>query len=290
MQMQKMSLLLAFLLVPALVISCSSVEKTDVPAAPLAAAATQASDDHALPTTLDEALTSSFRTSENLKRDVFRHPRETLIFFGLKPDMTVVEIVPGTGWYAEILAPLLATHGQYLAAVSDLNPKPDDQFANWLLAHPKVAGKIKTGKFKPPGDVDFAPPGSADMVLTFRNIHNWMSKGAEQAAFKAFFKALKPGGVLGVVEHRENAKKKQIPLAKTGYVREDYVINLAKKAGFKFDTKSEINANPKDTKDYEKGVWTLPPTYTLGDKDRAKYEAIGESDRMTLRFIKPAKK
>jgi predicted methyltransferase len=279
---------LSLFLVLTFVVGCSTADKNPAPVA-ASAPAVVANSESALPLTIEKAISSAYRTPENMQRDGFRHPMETLSFFGLKPDMTVVEIAPGAGWYAEILAPLLATKGQYVAAVPSLDPKPDDTFANWLLKHPNVAAKIKTGKFKPPTDVDFAPAGSADMVLTFRNIHNWMGKGAEQAAFKAFFKALKPGGILGVVEHRENSKKKQVSKAKTGYVREDVVVAIAKKAGFKLDAKSDINANPKDTKDYAKGVWTLPPTYTLGDEDRAKYAAIGESDRMTLRFVKPKK-
>ena len=134
---------------------------------------------------------------------------------------------------------------------------------------------------------DIAPPGSADLVVTFRNIHNWMARGEAEAAFRSFYKALKPGGVLGVEEHRGRTDQPQDPAAKSGYVRQDYAIALAEGAGFKFVASSEVNANPKDTKDYPAGVWTLPPTLRLGDRDRAKYEAIGESDRFVLKFVKP---
>jgi predicted methyltransferase len=246
-----------------------------------------------LPATIEQAVQSPYRTESNRARDQYRHPVETLNFFGLQPNMNVVEIYPGAGWYMEILAPLLVGQGHYTAAgpvatpdheeIGKMNAKVDA----WKTAHPEIAEKITTIAFQPPGQVDLGPADSADMVLTFRNVHNWMEKGGEKAAFKAFFKVLKPGGVLGVVEHRANAKGKH---SSKGYVREASVIAAAKAAGFKLDKKSEINANPKDTKDYADGVWTLPPVLRLGDKDRDKYMAIGESDRMTLRFVKPAKK
>lgn len=246
------------------------------------------------PTTIAEAVASEYRTPEHRARDQYRNPVETLTFFGLKPEMSVVEISPGTGWYLEILAPLLSEKGQYTAALpassNEYMAKMNAKVSAWIAKHPELEAKIKTSVFNPPTQLELiTPEGSADMVLTFRNVHNWMAKGNEQAVFNAFYKALKPGGVLGVVEHRADPKAKTDPLAKSGYVSEADVIRFAKKAGFKLDARSEINANPKDTKDHPEGVWTLPPVLRLGDKDREKYLAIGESDRMTLRFVKPAR-
>ncbi len=238
-----------------------------------------------LPTSLEEAVASTLRTPENMKRDIYRHPSQTLAFFGITPNMTVVEIQPATGWYTEILAPYLASGGQYVAATP--KGKEDPKFTEWIKAHPEVGSKVVVGDFSLPASTQMVAPGTADMVLTFRNVHNWMKKKNEKVAFAAFFKALKPGGTLGVVEHRANPKMKWDADGHHGYVPETKVIEFAKKAGFKLVAKSEINANPKDTKNYPEGVWTLPPTYKLGDKDREKYAAIGESDRMTLKFVKP---
>jgi predicted methyltransferase len=162
-----------------------------------------------------------------------------------------------------------------------------DSFAKKMAADPALYGKIVVTEFA--GDrYDIALPGSVEMVLTFRNVHNWMADGSADASFREFYKALKPGGLLGIEEHRGNPNEPQDPLAKSGYVREDSAIALAEKAGFKLVAKSEVNANPKDTKDYGAGVWTLPPSYRLKDQDHAKYEAIGESDRFTMKFVKPA--
>lgn len=249
-----------------------------------------------LPTTVEQAVQSAYRTEANRARDQYRHPVETLSFFGVKPDMNVIEIYPGAGWYMEILAPLLVSQGHYTAAGPVVSPNSKEMGAMaakvnaWKAAHPEVAAKITTTEFFPPEHLNLGPDDSADMILTFRNVHNWMMKDGEKAAFKAFFKALKPGGVLGVVEHRASPKGKHTAKGMSGYVLEADVISMARAAGFKLDKKSEINANAKDTKDYSEGVWTLPPVLKLGDKDRAKYEAIGESDRMTLRFVKPVKK
>ncbi len=246
----------------------------------------------ALPTTVEDAVKSSFRTPENTKRDQYRHPVETLNFFGIKPEMTVVEISPGAGWYMEILAPLLSSRGQYIGAgfprdtTVDFQKELNSKIDAWLAKYPEVGAKAKIVSFSPTTEI--APAESVDMVLTFRNIHNWMPK--EKEAFKTFFKALKPGGILGVVEHRADPKAKFDPKAKNGYVSEKHVIKIAKSVGFKLEEKSEINANPKDTKNYPEGVWTLPPTLRLKDVDKEKYLAIGESDRMTLRFVKPVKK
>jgi predicted methyltransferase len=243
---------------------------------------------------LTELIKGAQRSPANVARDASRHPYEMLRFFGLKDTMTVVEILPGgaTAYWTEILAPYLRDKGVYYAAVGEKNASDELErlnagFDSKLKAAPTLYGKVRVTEFG--GDRhDVAPPGTADMVVTFRNIHNWMAAGEADDAFAAFYKALKPGGILGVEEHRGRADRPQDPKAKSGYVRQDYAIKLAEKAGFKFAASSEINANPKDTKDYAKGVWTLPPTFRLGDKDRAKYEAIGESDRFVLRFVKPA--
>jgi predicted methyltransferase len=245
-----------------------------------------------VPTTIAEAVANSERTPKNVARDRYRHPQQTLEFFGLKPNMTVVEIWPSSGWYSEILAPLLAKSGHYIAAIrtsTDPTAHDDHSFQDWLQAHPLLKDSVGTASFNPTERIDLGAPGSADMVLTFRNVHNWMKAGAVKEAFSAFYKVLKPGGVLGVVEHRGRKDRMQDRKAKNGYVREEYIIKLARDAGFKQIEKAEINANAADTKDYPDGVWTLPPTYTLGEKDHAKFEAIGESDRMTLKFTKKLK-
>lgn len=242
--------------------------------------------EHKLPQTLEEAVSSDYRSPENKKRDQYRHPLETLKFFGLKKDMTVVEIWPSSGWYSEILAPYLAGSGKYIAADPENDPKGYTfPRKSWLLAHPEVAGTVYQAVFNPNGYSKLAADGSVDMVLTFRNVHNWLPRENQLAAFKTFYKALKPGGILGVVDHRANPSIAFDP--KSGYVLEKDVIALAQKAGFKLQEKSEINANPKDKTDYPDGVWTLPPRLRLGDKDKEKYQAIGESDRLTLKFVKP---
>lgn len=217
------------------------------------------------------------------------------MFFGLEPDMTVMEIWPGAGgWYTEILAPVLRDRGRLIAASWD--PASDNQFIQDSLkafrakldARPDVYGKVEVVALHYPTAMDAVPPGSVDMVLTFRNIHNWMPRDAARPMLEAMFAALRPGGTLGVVEHRAAPGQPQDPRARSGYVSEDYAIELIESVGFRLVGRSEINANPADTRDYEQGVWTLPPTLRLGDKDRDKYLAIGESDRFTLRFEKPA--
>jgi len=241
---------------------------------------------------LEKILAGTHRSEKNKARDVHRHPAETLAFFGLRDDMSVVEIWPGGGWYTEILAPLLKDRGQYYAAIldrdagSDYSRKSNAAYEEKLAANPDLYGKVALTEFGP-NDTRIGPEGGADMVLTFRNVHNWMAQGWAEQAFKTMFDALKPGGTLGVVEHRATNDKPQDPKAGDGYIRQDHVIELARKAGFVFVAESEVNANPKDTKDHPHGVWTLPPTLGLKDQDRAKYEAIGESDRMTLKFVKP---
>ena len=242
------------------------------------------------PKTIEEAINSPFRTPSFKERDIYRHPFDTLTFFGVKSSMKILEITPGTGWYTEILAPLLSEKGQYVMAGNAANsPAPkSSHIAEWSIRHPEVASKMLSSTFNPKDDpAALGAPSSMDMVVTFRNVHNWMAGGTQDAAFKAFFSVLKKGGILGVVEHRAPESWNDDPKAQKGYVKESEVINMAKKAGFKYLGKSAVNSNPLDTKDYSNGVWTLPPTYTLKDKDREKYQAIGESDRMTLKFSKP---
>jgi len=226
------------------------------------------------------------RSDANKARDRYRHPLQVLTFFGVKADSNVVEIVPGkAGYWTEILAPYLKDRGHYTASG---DPERDIAPLKARIAtSPELYAKTIITGFTG-GDQEIAPPGSADFVLTFRNIHNWMRAGTADVAFHAFFKALKPGGILGVEEHRGRSDQPQDPQANSGYVRQDYAIALAGKAGFKLIGSSEVNANPKDRKDYPEGVWTLPPTYRLKDQDREKYSAIGESDRFVLKFMKPS--
>ncbi|HLA73348.1 MAG TPA: hypothetical protein VK624_17700 [Steroidobacteraceae bacterium] len=249
--------------------------------------------DAATAAAIEKVLAGAHRAPGNRARDVYRHPLDTLLFFGIKPDMTVVEVWPGAGgWYTEVLAPLLSEHGRLYdaqvppAAGNEFVTTSLKSFGDKLRERPDLYGKVEVTTLGP-GAAAIAPPGSADLVVTFRNLHNWMNLGFANEAFAAMFKALKPGGILGVVEHRGDAGKPQDPRATNGYVNEEYAIGLIKAAGFELVARSEINANPKDTKDYEQGVWTLPPNYRLGNRDRAKYESIGESDRFTLKFRKP---
>jgi predicted methyltransferase len=246
---------------------------------------------------LDQILAGSHRDPKNAARDVHRHPKQGLLFFGIRPDMTVVEVWPSGGWWTEILAPLLRDQGKYYAAwyatqaagASDYAKEQEKKFDAKLAGRPDLYGKVIKTHLLAPAFVDIAPEGSADLVLTFRNVHNWAKAGNAEAMFKTFYDALKPGGVLGVVDHRARpgtALQRQI---ESGYLTEEYVIGLAEGAGFKLVEKSEVNANPKDTTDHPRGVWTLPPTLALGDQDRDKYLAIGESDRMTLKFVKPVR-
>ncbi len=244
---------------------------------------------------LDQAIAGNHREAKNVARDMYRHPKETLLFFGLEANMTVVEIWPGAGWYTEILAPVLRDKGKLYAANLALQSKatPDirrefgQEYLKKLAGHPEIYDKITLTELQAPEYTAIAPRGAADMVLTFRNVHNWAKDGNADATFKAFYDALKLGGILGVTDHRAKPGTSLQDMIRSGYVTEDYVIELARRAGFRLVAKSEINANPKDTKDHPKGVWTLPPTMRLGDQDREKYLAIGESDRMTLKFVKP---
>ena len=241
---------------------------------------------------LRAVIAGDHREAKNKARDVFRHPFETLEFFGLSPDMTVVEIYPGGGWYTEILAPYLKGRGRYYAASWEKNSDSErirrwlERYHEKLASRPGLYGEVIVTELSRTKTA-IAPPASADMVLTFRNVHNWMKRGYEATIFEAIFTALKPGGVMGLVEHRGNPEVWQDPQALNGYVNEDYAVELAEAAGFRLVARSAINANPKDAKDHPQGVWTLPPSLRLKDRDREKYLAIGESDRMTLKFIKP---
>ena len=235
------------------------------------------------------AVAAPTRTPANLARDQYRHPAETLAFFGVKPGDTVVELWPGGGWYTEILAPLAKAGGGTLYAAAPWE-RGLNRVKEWQGAKPDTYGAVKLAEFPNAGTNPKVPDGSADVVLTFRNVHNWRFSGSDNTAnaFKQIFAMLKPGGTLGVVEHRLNESDAAAKEEKSGYMKESSIIAFAEAAGFKLAGRSEINANPRDTKDYEKGVWTLPPSLTEGEKDRAKYVAIGESDRMTLKFVKPA--
>jgi predicted methyltransferase len=245
---------------------------------------------------LQDAIASPLREPKAKARDTYRHPAETLQFFELKPDQTVIEIAPGAGWYTDILAPYLNAAGTlYEAQYLEPGSQGDDgearmraAFEKKLAATPAVYGKVKVGTLQGGnfGGFGGSVEGKADRVLTFRNIHNWMEDGQLDANLRAFHAALKPGGILGVEEHRAIPGTPLQKMIDTGYVTEAYVIDRVTAAGFALDGKSEINSNPRDTKDYPNGVWSLPPTYRGGDNDRARFAAIGESDRMTLRFIK----
>jgi predicted methyltransferase len=241
---------------------------------------------------LSDLVASPSRSERNVARDRYRHPFEVLSFFGVRDDQEVVEILPGgSGYWTEILAPLLRAHGTYYAVLpsstdtSDESSRTRASFDAKLASDPARFDRVLKTSLGP-GPI--APAASADLILTFRNVHNWISDGTADAVFRSFYAALKPGGRLGIEEHRADDRLPQDPKASNGYVRQDYLVRLAEKAGFLWIGSSEVNANPKDTKDYPKGVWTLPPSYELGDQDRAKYQEIGESDRAILLFLKPS--
>jgi predicted methyltransferase len=243
---------------------------------------------------LQDVVHGAHRSAEHKARDQYRHPVETLAFFGIQPNMTVVELWPFGGWYTEILAPYVKGSGKYYAAAMDpasedpVDKKYNSDLKATLDARPNLFSEVRLSVLAP-GKYAVAPDGTADLVVTFRNIHNWAWAGIEKDVFAAAFRALKPGGILGVEEHRNADSKFQPKQRGQAYVGEDYAVALIESVGFKLVGRSNINNNPKDTKDYPKGVWTLPPNYAEGDKDRAKYAAIGESDRFTLKFVKPAK-
>ena len=244
---------------------------------------------------LQRAVSGAWRDPANVARDRYRHPAQTLAFFGVQPDDTVVEITPGNGWYSEILAPYLRDHGQYVAAVVDPQAESTERGREYqrkareglekkFADAPAQYAKARVLAYAA-ASPQLGPKDSADVVLTFRNVHNWRMAGNAEAMFKAFFDVLKPGGVLGVVEHRANADVASDD--RSGYVGQAQVIALAEAAGLKLQARSEINANPRDSKDHPNGVWTLPPSNRHDAVDDAKYAGIGESDRMTLRFVKP---
>lgn len=235
------------------------------------------------------AVAAPTRTPANVARDAARHPAETLAFFGVKPGDTVVELWPGGGWYTEILAPLTQSGGGTLYAAAPWE-RGLNTVRKWQEAKPDAYGAVKLAEFPATGAGPKVPDGSADVVLTFRNVHNWRFGGMDKTAeaFQQIYAMLKPGGVLGVVDHRLPEGMDSALEEKSGYMKRSSVVAFAEAAGFKLAGESEVNANPRDTHDYEKGVWSLPPTLTNKDVDREKYVAIGESDRMTLKFVKPA--
>lgn len=276
-----MNRLLIAALVPCLLAACASAPSSDV-----AVAATGAA--------LDGAIAGEWRDPKNTPRDQYRHPQQTLGFFGVMPNQTVIEITPGAGWYAEILAPYLREDGHYIAAVWDdaIAGQPKSRYDLNKSLRAKFAGNaavygVPDVRVFDPKAPSFGPATSADVVLTFRNAHNWVADGNAEAYFKAFFDVLEAGGTLGVVDHRARSGTSLDAMKKSGYLTEALVIELAQGAGFTLDANSEVNANPADTADHPNGVWTLPPSNDHDAADDAKYKAIGESDRMTLRFKKP---
>ncbi|MCH2172854.1 methyltransferase [Myxococcota bacterium] len=242
---------------------------------------------------LDSAISGSHRSEKNRTRDVHRHPQETLEFFGLSPDLTVVELWSGGGWYTEILGPYLREDGQLIVAnfgpeaKREYQRRADSALREKVAAAPEVYGAVEFTVLDPPEKTRLATDGSVDLVVTFRNTHNWVSADVEGGVYTAAFRALKPGGVFGVVQHRGKKGSDAKQSAKRGYVPEAHVIATAEAAGFKFDGRSEVNANPRDTREHPDGVWNLPPVLMGGEEDRERYLEIGESDRMTLRFVKP---
>ncbi|MEM5423327.1 methyltransferase [Paraburkholderia ferrariae] len=245
-------------------------------------------------TSLTAAIDGPQRSEKARARDVYRHPQETLQFFEVGSTQTVLEIAPGGGWYTDILAPYLHGHGhlyeaQYIstsAELADEDRPTDAAYLRKLAGAPAIYGNVVVGTLRAGEFTGFNADGQFERVLTFRNIHNWMKDGQFDGNLQAFYRALKPGGILGVEEHRARPGTTLKQMIDTGYVTEAYVIEHAKAAGFTPAGRSEINANARDTKDYPHGVWSLPPTYAGDDADKARYAAIGESDRMTLKFVK----
>jgi predicted methyltransferase len=253
----------------------------------LASPALAAEDDH-----LKAVIAGDQRPADQKARDQYRHPYETLRFFGIRNDMKVLEIYPGGGWYTQILAPYLKEKGKLTVAVYDRNPKTqkewmpkyNKEFMDGFMGKSDVYGNIAIVDMVPPDRVDLAPAGSVDMILDFRNAHNWIELGDDEVA-AGWFKALKKGGVLGIIEHRRNESKPHD--SESGYIHQKQIVDLMVKNGFELAASSELNSNPKDTSDHPEGVWTLPPGLALGEEKSAEYLAIGESDRMTLKFVKP---
>lgn len=244
---------------------------------------------------LDRALAGDHREPGNVARDKYRHPKETLSFFGIDPAMTVIEVLPGAGWYTEVLAPYLHDNGRLLVAnrpLEELNEgfrRNLKRYYAKLDARPDVYGNVERIHYARGNDyLPDVPDNSVDMVLNSRTTHNMIRFGGLREAYSAFYRVLRPGGILAVLQHRAAPGGRHEETAQDGYVPENYLIGFAEGLGFRLVGRSEINANPDDSRDHPEGVWTLPPTYRLGDRDRARYSAIGESDRMTLKFIKPA--
>lgn len=241
---------------------------------------------------LDVILAGSHRTAADRGRDSYRHPKATLLFFGIRPNARVLQVWPESGWYTKIVAPLVRAKGRYFAATIAADPGSRflqtrrADYRRLLASRPDLYGGVNVVTFPQDGS-DAVAPGSLDMVLSFRDLHEWMALGDARQALATIHRALAPGGVFGVVDNRGDPAVPQDPQAKNGYVRQDYAIRMIEAAGFRLAASSEVNANPRDTKSYPAGVWTLPPDYRLGNIDRAKYEAIGESDRFTLKFVKP---
>jgi predicted methyltransferase len=238
------------------------------------------------------AVAAPTRSGKFVARDSARHPAEELSFFGVTPRSTVVEIWPGGGYWTQILAPLLHDHGTYYVAMGSPDGGREEShfalspaFRQMLDSDPAIYGRVKLTLFGA-HHPELAPAGTADLVLTFRNLHNWMAEGDAAAMLAAIRTALKPGGILGIEDHRGNRAIPQDPKAAKGYVRQDYAVALVERAGFTLVGSSEMNANPRDTADWPKGVWTLPPVLAMGTVDRAKYQAIGEADNFVLKFRK----
>lgn len=239
---------------------------------------------------LEEALAGDHRSEENRARDRFRNPKETLLFFGLEPHMTVVELAPGAGWYSEVLAPVLREEGQLVAAIPDPEgpaAKYAKRFLDRIEDDPEVFDRVETVILQAPEQVTLGPDGSADMVVTFRSTHSWIKRDQADDVYAAAYRVLKPGGVLGVVQHRAPEGADVTETAEDGYVPEASVIAVAERAGFELVERSDINANPKDDRDHPSGVWSLLPNLRVDEEEQDRYREIGESDRMTLKFRKP---